>query len=103
MVIDWRQAFDLFSSPQNSGGRDGYQIAAHQSSSYSVRRYSHGVAVEKLLELPLSGRIREVPNIQPTTLIGAGSSGLGLSRAVGVVEGGVCQGVGEIVCGSRHI
>ena len=63
----------------------------------------HGVAVEKVLELPLSGRICEIPNIEPTTLISTGSSGVGLCGAGGVVEGSLCQGVGEIVCGSRHV
>ena len=64
----------------------------------------HGVAVEKLLELPLSGRICEIPNIEPTTLISTGSSGVNVGVAVGVVvDGGLSQGVGEIVCGSRHV
>lgn len=37
----------------------------------------HLVVLEERLQLPLSGRIREVPNVQPTSLISTGRSSVG--------------------------
>lgn len=71
------------------------------------RQHSHGIVLEELLELPLSGRIREVPNVQPTTFIGTGGGRICVSSrrrgAVGIVNSGGSQVVGEVVDGRRHV
>lgn len=69
----------------------------------------HGVVLEELLELPLSGRISEIPNVQPTSFISTGSrsvSGLGSFGSSAVrsfIDGGGSEVVGEVVDGSRHL
>lgn len=71
----------------------------------------HSVALEELLELPLSGRICEVPNVQPTSFISTDGSSIGggLScggSAVGGLggwdSGGLVVG-GSVFDGSRHL
>ena len=75
-------------------------------------KYSHLVVLEELLQLPLSGRICEVPNVQPTSLIGTGSSSIGGLRllflrgssTVGSLVGGVGGDiVGDFFDGRRHL
>ena len=69
----------------------------------------HGEVLEELLELPLSGRISEVPNVQPTPFISTGGSSVidlrGVrSSAVGsFVDAGRSQVVGDFLDGSRHL
>lgn len=73
----------------------------------------HLVVLEELLELPLSGRISEIPNVQPTSLISTGGSSIGglrrsgRSSAVGssLSGGGGGSGlvVGVVFDGSRHL
>jgi hypothetical protein len=65
--------------------------------------HSHGIALEEVFEFPLSGRVGEVPDVQPTTLVDTDRSRIGLRGAVRVVDGGGCQGVGEVVGGSGHL
>ena len=74
-------------------------------------RYSHSVALEEVLEFPLSGRICEVPNVQPTSFISTDGSSIGggLScggSAVGGLggrDGGGLGVGGSVFNGSRHI
>lgn len=65
----------------------------------------HIVGLEEILELPLGGRICEIPNVQPTSLVGAGCGGLVRSSTVGGVgDGGGGHGFGDFVNGgSRHV
>lgn len=66
----------------------------------------HQVVLEKLLQLPLGGRVSEVPNVKSPALGGAGDDGLVLSGRLVVsrsgLEGGVCQLGGDILNGSGH-
>ena len=75
-------------------------------------KHLHGVVLEKLLQLPLSGRISEVPNVQPTSFIGTGRGSIsrlrrGGSSAVGSLGGGSGRDRGDVVGGgfdgSRHL
>jgi hypothetical protein len=71
----------------------------------------HRVILEEFLEFPLSGRVGEVPNVQPTTFSSTGDHiGVLSSRSIasicsagGVSDAGRSQGIGEIVNGSRHV
>lgn len=78
----------------------------------------HQVVFEELLQLPLGGRIREVPNIESPTLSRTGNDSLVLSCidglvassanvgafgcAGGLVEGGVCHLGGNAIDRSGH-
>lgn len=73
------------------------------------RNYSHGVGLEELLELLLSGRVCEVPDVKTTTLICTGSRGIGsLGRrgstvGLGLIgQSGRSHGVSKCVDG-RHL
>jgi hypothetical protein len=61
----------------------------------------HFVVLEELLELPLGGRVGEIPNVQPTTF-GSTGKNVVLRVASGVLNTGIGQVVGEIVDGRRH-
>ena len=66
---------------------------------------SHIISLKEILELPLGGRIGEVPNVQPTTLVSTGCGSLvGSSVVDGVSDGGGGHAFGDFVDGgSRHV
>jgi hypothetical protein len=61
----------------------------------------HFVILEELFEFPLSSRVSEIPNVQPTTFGSTGKDGV-LRGTRGVLNAGIGQVVGEIVDGRRH-
>ena len=77
----------------------------------------HKVTLEELPQFPLRGRVREIPDVESTTLRSAGQNGLVLggvdglvttSSGVGtivarVLNSGVCHGVGDAVNCGRHV
>ena len=61
----------------------------HQvSSSHSTGRHLHKIVLEELLQLSLSGRVREVSNVQSATLSSAGDDSLVLGGVDGLVTAG---------------
>lgn len=72
---------------------------------------SHEVVLEELLQLPLGGRVGEVPDVESPALGSAGDDCLILGSAGGLValrsggrlvEGGVCQLGGNALDRCRH-
>lgn len=70
----------------------------------------HQVVLEEILQLPLGGRVREVPDVKSPTLSSAGKDslilgcvGLSASSLSVVIEGGVGQLGGNVVDWSGHI
>ena len=71
--------------------------------------YIHQVVLEEVLQLPLGGRISEVPNVESPTLSGAGKDslvlgcgGLGAGVLCSIVEGGSGHLGGDTVDLSGH-
>ena len=71
----------------------------------------HKEALEKFVQIPLSGRISEVPNVETATLchdgvhsfdLSVGALAISVGR-VRVRDSGSSQGVGDLVNSSRHI
>jgi hypothetical protein len=61
----------------------------------------HIVTREELLELRLSGRISEIPDVETTSLGGGGKNTLVVNSG-GVFDAGVLEVFGEVIDGSRH-
>ena len=65
----------------------------HQASStLSTRLDLHKIVLEELLQLSLSGRVREVSNVQSATLSSAGDDSLVLGGVDGLVTAGTNSG-----------
>lgn len=65
--------------------------------------YLHKVTLEEIAEIPLSSRVREIPNVETTSLSDDGDDSIILS-CVGlttILDGSGSQGVGDILDG-RH-
>jgi hypothetical protein len=62
----------------------------------------HIVAREEVLELGLSGRVSEIPNVEATTFSSRSSDSLLTSLGGRVRDGGGLKVIGEVVDGSRH-
>jgi hypothetical protein len=67
----------------------------------------HQIVLEELLQLPLGGRISEVPNIKSPTLSCTGDDGLVFGRRlgiswVGIGESSVCHLGGDTIDRSGH-
>ena len=62
----------------------------------------HIVTGEELLEFRLSGRVREIPNVQATTFGCRNRDGFLSGSSRRILDAGVLEVISEVVDGRRH-